>query len=227
MPDIVLLPLDLLDPHPHNPRRDVGDITELAESIRAQGVRQNLLVVPQPHGNGHVLQDFDGRWRCVSCSVPVRYTIVIGHRRAAAAQAAGLVNVPAAVDNTLDEQTQRSLMLIENLQRADLTPVEEAEAYQGLLDLGVKVREIVKRVGRSEKTVTRRLRLMKLPDQVREAVHSGQATHEDAAALEAFSDGTHKADKKIQNLVDRWRATSGDLDDLLASLANLIEGSQV
>lgn len=161
------LPLDLLDPHPHNPRRDLGDLVELADSMRAHGVRQNLLVVPSPTTQG-------------------RYQVVIGHRRRAAAIAAGLDRVPAVVDHDLTDAQQLELMLIENIQRQDLTPVEEADGYQGLLDLGVDVAHIAARTGRSESTVRRRLALVALPEHARTAVHLGQATLEDAAAVADF-----------------------------------------
>lgn len=163
---IRMIPVDLIDPHPHNPRRDLGDLTELTASIAAQGIRQNLL-----------LTAWAGRYRAV-----------IGHRRLAAARLAGLTEVPAVVDDDLTAAQQLELMLLENIQRSDLSPVEEAEGYQGLLDLGVKVRQIAKATGRAEKTVTARLRLMKLPEQARQMVHTHQATLEDAAALQTLED---------------------------------------
>lgn len=169
------IPLALLHPHPHNPRRDVGDITELADSIRAHGIRQNLLLVPDP--------DHPGEFR-----------IVIGHRRAAGAADAGLDVVPAVVDSSLDEAGQLELMLMENLQRTDLTPVEEADGYQGLLDLGVDVKAIATRTGRAESTVRSRLRLAALPHDARAAVHEHRATLEDAAALDEFDDDPETRD---------------------------------
>ncbi|EYR64641.1 chromosomal partitioning protein ParB [Actinotalea ferrariae CF5-4] len=165
--DFVMLALDEVHPHPANPRRDVGDLTELADSIRAHGIRQNLLVVPNPDGDG--------------------YRLVIGHRRAAAAREADLTHVPAAIDQDLDEAGQRELMLLENIQRTDLTPVEEADGYQGLLDLGVKPEQIAERTGRSVTTVRTRLRLAAMPEPARAAVHEHRATLEDAATAEEFA----------------------------------------
>lgn len=173
-PGWAMLPLELLDPHPANPRRDLGDRSELVESIRAHGVRQNLLVVPHP-------------------TEPGRYLIVIGHRRCAGAREAGLTHVPAVVDTTLDEAAQRELMLLENIQRSDLTPVEEADGYQGLLDLGVDVDQIATRTGRSVTTVRSRLRLVSLPEPARAAVHEHRATLEDAAALADLDEETQAA----------------------------------
>lgn len=161
---IEMIPLDRLHPHPDNPRRDVGDVTELADSIRAHGVRQNLLVVPDP-------DDADA------------FRLVIGHRRTAAARVAGAAALPAVVDATLSPADQLELMLLENLQRVDLSAVEEADAYQGLLDLGLDEKAIAERTGRARSTVKSRLRLRALPEKAREAVHHHEITLDDAAAL--------------------------------------------
>lgn len=101
-PGIQELPVGLLDPNPDNPRRSVGDVTELADSIRSQGIKQNLLVVPHDvtHG-GHVEH---------------RYRVVIGHRRLAAAKQAGLRTVPCKVE-ALTHREELEIMLVENTQR--------------------------------------------------------------------------------------------------------------
>ena len=111
---VVMLETALIDPNPANPRRDVGDVGELADFIRAQGIRQNLLVMLAPAG---------------------RFTLVIGHRRLAGAKLAGLERVPAVVAE-LDEREQRELMLVQQSQGNDLTVDGEAQGYQGLLGLG-------------------------------------------------------------------------------------------
>lgn len=161
---VVHVLVDLLDDHPLNPRRDVGDLAELADSIRVHGIRQNLLITPSP-------------------DAPGRYWLIIGHRRAAAARLCGLDTVPAVIDDTLTVAAALELMLLENLQRTDLTPVEEADGYQGLLDLGLDVTAIAKRTGRSRSTVESRLALWGLPEEARELVHTYQATLGDAARL--------------------------------------------
>ena len=176
------VPVDLIDPHPSNPRRDLGDLTELADSIRAQGIRQPLLLVPRA---------------CAECAarglspcthdIGDRYMAVIGHRRLAASKLAELEDVPCTIDPSLSQAQQVELMLLENIQRTDLSPIEEANGYQELLDLGVKVPEIAKTTGRSKATITGRLRLLKLPDAAREKVHTRQATLEDAAKIDEFS----------------------------------------
>lgn len=148
---IVDIPVSQLEPNPHNPRRDVGDVRELADSIKAQGIKQELLVTPSG--------DRDGR--------PM-YRVVIGHRRLAAARLAGLDMVPCRVEG-MTAREERELMLVENTQRVDLTPLEEADGYQGLLDLGVKVKEMAERTGRSMRLVRGRLRIASIPRSVREA----------------------------------------------------------
>lgn len=124
------LSVDLLNPHPSNPRKELGDLTELAESIKTRGIMQNLTAVPNiDGGNG--------------------YTIVIGHRRLAAAKLAGLKEVPCAIVE-MDEKTQLETMLLENVQRTDLTIIEQGDAYQMLIDLGEKPKDISKKTGVSE-----------------------------------------------------------------------------
>ena len=172
---IVDIPVSQLMPNPHNPRRDVGDVTELADSIRAQGIKQELLVTPA--------DDRDG--------VP-QYRVVIGHRRLAAARLAGRDMVPCRVEE-LSAREERELMLVENTQRVDLTPLEEADGYQGLLDLGVKVKEMAERTGRSMRLVRGRLRIASIPRSVREASPAfAQLSLSELEAIAEF-DGDEKA----------------------------------
>lgn len=182
------IPVDAIDPHPSNPRADVGDLAELVDSIKAHGIRQNLVLVPH-----------EGRYRAV-----------IGHRRHAAAKAAGLSTVPAVVDHELDERAQLELMLLENIQRSDLTVIEEANGYQGLLDLGATFTQIAKQVGRSKTTVETRVALLTLPKDAQDKVATHQASLTDAAALAEFDDlpaqqdqlarllGTHSFDWELR-----------------------------
>lgn len=138
--------------HPDNPRKNIGDVTELAESIKARGILQNLTVVPAENG---------------------LYTVVIGHRRLAAAKQAGLTEVPCAVVD-MDYKTQLSTMLLENMQRSDLTVYEQARGMQMMFDLGVPVAEIVEKTGFAETTVRKRLKIATLPtEQMQQAVERG------------------------------------------------------
>lgn len=138
--------------HPDNPRKNIGDVTELAESVKARGILQNLTVVPAENG---------------------LYTVVIGHRRLAAAKQAGLTEVPCAVVD-MDYKTQLSTMLLENMQRSDLTVYEQAQGMQMMFNLGVPVAEIVEKTGFAETTVRKRLKIATLPtEQMQQAVERG------------------------------------------------------
>lgn len=141
-----------LHPNPNNPRRQVGDVTDLEASIRSQGIKQPLLVTPTGE------TDIDGH---------AQYRVVIGHRRLAAARQAGLESVPAIIER-MDARREREVMLVENSQRSDLTPIEEADGYQGLLDLGVNVEEMAEKTGRSDRFVRRRLKIARIPQETRD-----------------------------------------------------------
>lgn len=140
------LPIEWLHPHPHNPRKDLGDLSELVESIKAVGIKQNLTVVPDRDENGDMLDD--------------SYTVIIGHRRMAAAKAAGFKELPCAIDMEITPAEQIALMLHENMQRRQLTPLEEGLGFQQLqLEFGWPVGKISEYSGFSETTVRNRLRL--------------------------------------------------------------------
>lgn len=138
--EIVYLPVEKIFAHPQNPRKDLGDLTELAESIKANGVLQNLTVVP-----------IDGEsWRAV-----------IGHRRLAAAKLAGLTEVPSVVEEMTEAEQVRT-MLMENMQRSDLTVYEQAQGFQMMLDMGGTVESVAKDTGFSTTTVRHRIKLLDL-----------------------------------------------------------------
>lgn len=133
--------------NPKNPRKDLGDLSELTESIRNNGIYQELTVVP--HGQNNV----SGQWIDA-------YMVIIGHRRLAAAKAAGLEKVPCKVVE-MSEREMQTTMLTENVQRSDLTPLEEAEGIQMCLDLGVPESEIVEKAGMSKNKIRTRKILLK------------------------------------------------------------------
>lgn len=163
--EIVYLPIERLHPHPDNPRKELGDLTELADSIRAKGVFQNLTVVP-----------FEDDYR-----------IIIGHRRRAASKLAGLTHLPCViVDMTPKEQVET--MLLENMQREDLTPYEQAQGFQMMIDMGDTVEEIVQKTGFSKKTVKRRLKMAELDPTVLKEVSSRQISMEDFDTLAKIED---------------------------------------
>lgn len=171
---IVMISVDRLNPHPDNPRKDVGDVSELAESIKANGILQNLTVVPY----------FSPVHKRV---INGSYTVIIGHRRLAAAKLAGLTELPCAVAN-MTEKEQLSTMLTENMQRSDLTVYEQAQGFQLMLDLGSTVEEIAADTGFSQSTVRRRVKLLDLDrEKFQKSVERG-ATLMDYAELDKIED---------------------------------------
>lgn len=152
-----ILPLKYLHAHPGNPRKELGDISELTESIKAKGVLQPLTVLPELDEQGDMTGD--------------SYTVLIGHRRMAAAKAAGETKVPCVILlEAVDEKEQLEIMLMENIQRSSLTVYEEAHGFQQLLDFGADIDEICAKSGFSESTVRRRLEIAKLDkDKVQQA----------------------------------------------------------
>jgi ParB family chromosome partitioning protein len=174
------LPVAQLVPSRRQPRSrfDESGLDELAASIRAQGLIQPIIVSP--------LQSD-------------KYTIIAGERRWRAAQRAGLAAVPVVVRPVRDERQQLELALVENLQRADLNPLEEAEAFQALIDdFGLSHEEVAARVGRSRSAVTNTLRLLRLPEPVQELLRSGALTAGQARPLLALDDPA-----EIERLAER------------------------
>lgn len=147
---IIYIAVKELHPHPDNPRKDVGDVSELAESIKVNGVLQNLTVVPNM-----VVGELSGdTWQR-------GYKVIIGHRRLAAAKLAGLEELPCVVVD-MSEREQLSTMLTENMQRSDLTVYEQAQGFQMMLDMGDTVEDIAEKSGFSTTTVRRRVKLLEL-----------------------------------------------------------------
>lgn len=142
MAEIQNISIELVKVHPNNVRKTYNDIEELAESIKAKGILQNLTVVPDPQEPG-------------------KYLTVIGNRRLTAARMAGLETVPCVVSD-MDEKEQTSVMLLENIQRSDLTVYEQAQGFQMMLDLGETEDTIAEKTGFSKKTIRHRLNIAKL-----------------------------------------------------------------
>ena len=168
-PELIELSVDVVHPNPRQPRKrfDGEAGSGLAESIRAQGVIQPLLVRPRTAGG---------------------YEIVAGERRWRAAREAGRPTVPAVVRETDDRDTLL-LGLVENVAREQLTAVEEARAYAVLIDeFSLSLGEVAERVGRSKPSVSNRIRLLDLPDDVLGMVERGQLTEGHARAVLAVPD---------------------------------------
>ena len=169
---VTRLPADVLRAHPDNPRKDLGDIEELTESIKANGIMQNLTVIPT--------KDLPG-----GDPKSERYTILIGHRRFAAGKAAGVTEFPCCIMRGLSHAEQVAIMLEENIQRTDLTLREQAEGMQMLLDLGESYKTITKKTGFSETTIRHRVNLLKLDSDLFEKKQH-QLTLADFAKLESI-----------------------------------------
>lgn len=176
MENLQYIEIARLHPHPGNPRKDLGDLTELADSIKAQGILQNLTVVP--------LVDLDDPDASVGNE---QYTVIIGHRRLAAAAMAGLEKVPCVVAD-MDERQQARTMLMENMQRTDLTVYEQAQGFQMMMDLGDTVDEIAQRSGFSTTTVRRRLKMMELDQDTLKDVSGRQLSIMDFDKLAEIED---------------------------------------
>jgi len=165
-----MLPLGDLKPNRMQPRSlfDEGGLEELAQSIRTQGVVQPLIVAPRSDGS---------------------YTIIAGERRFRAARLAGLEQVPVVVREVADERELLELALVENLQRADLNPLEEAEAYQELgARFNLSHEEIGGRVGKSRAAISNALRLLRLPPEVHDLLRDGRLTAGQARPLLAIAE---------------------------------------
>ncbi|NDK91429.1 ParB/RepB/Spo0J family partition protein [Gordonia desulfuricans] len=197
----VLLKPSQLVPHKHNIRAAVGDVTDLADSVRAKGVLQPLVVVP----NGQ----------------PDRYVIIAGHRRHAAATLADVDTVPCVIRHDLtDEADQIAVMMVENGQRSDLTAIEEAGGVQLLLDLGDNPRRIADRTGMSLAKVRQRAKVAKLPEKVRAKITEHSITLTDAVFIAEHSTDENDADELERALGTRnWGVAKQAVTDREAERA--------
>ena len=166
---VTLIPTDNISPNPRQPRAnfDPEELTELADSIREHGVLQPLIITKGDK--------------------PERYTLITGERRLLAAREAGLKTVPVILRDVSDQQLVE-LALVENVQRADLSPLEAAEAYRQLTEeFNLSHEEVAARVGKSRVAVTNTLRLLNLPPAVQKALAEGHIREGHARALLALS----------------------------------------
>jgi ParB family transcriptional regulator, chromosome partitioning protein len=163
--------LDRLSPNPHQPRTqfDADSLSELADSIRVHGIIQPLVVTPALEQPGH-------------------FWIIAGERRWRAARLAALESVPVLVREATP-QALTELALVENIQRADLNALEEAVAYQALMnDHGLTQAEVAERVGKSRSAVANAIRLLSLPEAAQQAIVAGRISAGHARALLALPD---------------------------------------
>nr|WP_233550901.1 ParB/RepB/Spo0J family partition protein [Amnibacterium setariae] len=164
---LVALVPDEIRPNPQQPRREFDEqgMAELVHSVQENGVLQPIVVRPLPEGED------------------AKFELVMGERRLRASKAAGLRFIPAVVKDTADEQMLQEALL-ENLHRLQLTPLEEASAYQQLIDdFGITHEELGMRIGRNRTTITNTIRLLRLPEHIQRKVASGVITPGHARAV--------------------------------------------
>ncbi|MBU2145321.1 ParB/RepB/Spo0J family partition protein [Mesorhizobium sp. 10J20-29] len=174
------VPIEFVSPNPKNPRRHFGDseLTDLTQSIREHGIVQPVLVRRRDGG---------------------RYEIIAGERRWRAAQAAGLTDIPVLVRD-VDDRTSLELAIIENVQRADLNPVEEALGYQQLIDEhNYSQADLGQVIGKSRSHVANTLRLLKLPDVIRDMLVDGELSAGHARTLVNASDPAGLAKRIVED----------------------------
>jgi len=150
---MINIPLDMIVPNPNNPRKDFSPegLAELTASIRSMGVVQPIVVV------------------MIDTETPTlspTYRIIAGERRWRAAKEAGLTEIPAVIKSGLTEAQELEIMVVENLQRKDVNPIEEANGFKLLLDTGLKQEELAERLGKSQSHIANRVRLLELPESV-------------------------------------------------------------
>lgn len=167
--EISEIELTKIVPNPYQPRKvfNQAALQELADSIKEHGVIQPLVVT----------------------MTPVGYELVVGERRYRASQLAGLEKVPAIIKHELQDQTKLEVALIENIQRQELNPIEEAQAYDRLIkSFNLTQDQVAKKVGKSRPAVTNTLRLLNLPAEIQRAVIEGKISEGHARALLGLPD---------------------------------------
>ena len=171
-PGVHRLPLEDISPNPSQPRQSFAPeaLAELAASIKEHGLIQPIIVTRSP------------------LDAPTPYSIIAGERRWRAAKLAGLKDVPVIIKDATP-QAMLELALVENVQRADLNPLEEAVAYETLIaEFGLTQAQVAEKVGKSRVAVANTIRLLQLPDFVKQAVLEGQIREGHARALLGLSD---------------------------------------
>jgi len=180
-PEVVQLSVDKLIPNPGQPRKnfDETELNELADSIKTYGIIQPVIAADAGDGT---------------------YIIIAGERRTRAARLAGLETVPAIIRDYTD-QKRLEISLIENIQRTDLNPIEEAAAYKNLMDFSsLSQDELAARVGKNRSTVANALRLLKLPVEIQKSIEEGKVSSGHARALLSVTD-TKARDKLFKDIL--------------------------
>ena len=200
--EIADIPIDEITPNPKQPRESFSheEREDLISSIKEHGILQPLIVSPRDEG----------------------YELVAGERRWRAAKMAGLRTVPAIV-RSVKEQQKLELALIENIQRQNLNPIEEAKAYQKLIDeFSLTQEEVSKKVGKSRPQVADYVRLLELPLEIQEAAASGEIPYTQARSLLALD--TPRAQIKLFKKIVREKMTVRDTEKKVSAGKKTIKG---
>ena len=193
----MLLGIEEMRPNVFQPRKDFDEegIEELATSIQEKGIIQPLIVRKTENG----------------------YEIIAGERRWRAAQKVGLTKVPVIIKDVSDREVLE-LALVENLQREDLNPIEEATAYEQLIeDFGLTHEEISKRIGKERSTITNQLRLLKLPDEVKQSLIRGEITSGHARAILSLQ--SYSKSKEVLESIKREKLSVRKTEKLVQRLS--------
>ena len=196
----------VLEPNRFQPRSffDESGLDDLAESIRTQGVVQPIVVTPKGKG---------------------KYTIIAGERRWRASQRAGLEKVPVVVREVSNDQQLLEMALVENIQRADLNAIEEAEAYRTLGETFELSQELIAtRVGKGRTTITNSLRLLRLPQEIQDLVREGRLTAGQARPLLSIPDRDQQVE--VAERAVREGLTARDLEALVSSPKKKVASTQ-
>lgn len=216
-----MVPLSSIEPDPNQPRTSMGDLDDLVSSIRDKGVLEPILVRPLPGAGGPAVDEPDalpfGRGEATGAA----YRIISGERRYRAAQEAGLYEVPAIVFEVSEEEALE-IALIENLQRKDLTPFEEAQGYKALIDRHTYTHEqIAEAVGKARTVITESLSLLQMPARVRQTVQA-LGIHSRSLLLEVLkADG----EDEMLRLLEEVSRQGLNRDDLRRRMRNRERGS--
>lgn len=177
------IPLEQIVPNPDQPRKHFDDVAlkELAASIKEHGIFQPLIANPLKDG---------------------KYVLIAGERRLRAASLAGLTDVPVIIRST-EKQNQLELALIENVQRVDLSPLEQAVSIERLhVQFNIPYDEIAKRLGKANSTVNNTARLLKLPENARQALAAGQISEGHARAILALHGDSVRQDYLLKSIIE-------------------------
>jgi len=188
------IPLAEIVPNPHQPRRDFNEqaLAELAASLKSTGMIQPVIVRRQQEGG---------------------YQLIAGERRWRAARLAGLAAIPAIVRD-VDGFTQAQMALVENIQRENLNPIERAQAYRGMIEqLGLTQAELASRLGEDRSSIANHLRLLELPEAVRQMIREGKISLGHAKLLSGKSDPVEQ--ERLANLVVGQELSVRNLEKLI------------